>query len=109
MFIRMLLGALLTLTLYSCQTKTPDALIGQVVSMVNDEVVYKATVTIMKGKKVVAKTLTDEFGRFSLKNIPSGTYDVIAEKKGFGLMKIESMTLRKGNEVTTHFMLIPIS
>jgi hypothetical protein len=109
MLIRLILGLILGLSIFSCNTKTPEALIGQVVSMVNDEVVYKATVTVMQGNKVVAKTLTDENGFFSLKNLPSGTYDVIAEKKGFGLMKIESMMLRKGNEVITHFMLIPIS
>lgn len=109
MLIRLITGLILGLSLYSCNQKAPDALSGQVVSVVNDEELSKATVTVMRDNRVVAKTVTDENGYFEVPGLPTGTYDVIAEKKGFGLMKIGSMTLKKGNVVTTHFMLIPVS
>lgn len=109
MLIRFMTGLILCLSLYSCNQKGPDALSGQVVSVVNDEELARAVVTVMKDNRVVAKTVTDENGYFEVPGLPTGTYDVIAEKKGFGLMKIGSMTLKKGNEVTTHFMLIPVS
>lgn len=109
MLIRLLMGLILGLSLYSCNQKKADALSGQVVSVVNDEKLSRAVVTVMKGDKVIAKTVTDENGYFEVPCLPTGTYDVIAEKRGFGLMKIDSMNLRKGNVVTTHFMLIPVS
>ena len=31
--------------------------------------------------------LTDYYGRFEIKNVPTGTYTIIAEKQGFGLLK----------------------
>ncbi len=108
MLTRLFLGLILGLSLYSCNHK-PDAISGQVVSVVNDEKLSRAIVTVMKGDKVVAKTVTDENGYFEVPSLPTGTYDVIAEKRGFGFMKIDSMILRKGNVVTTHFMLIPVS
>lgn len=82
---------------------------GEVSSIINDEHLSGAVVTVMKGTEIVATAVTDENGYFKVIGLPEGTYDVTGEKTGFNQMKIDSMAVTAGNEVTTQFILTPIN
>lgn len=88
---------------------TAGSISGDVASIVNDENLSGAVVTVMKGTEVIATAVTDDNGYFKVIGLPEGTYDVTAEKTGFNQMKIDSMNVTGGNEVTTQFILTPVN
>lgn len=107
MLFKLVTAFILTLTLVSCSkiSKTTASISGQVMGLVDDETLSGAVVTVMKGNQVVAKAVTDKNGYFRVHNLPEGKYDVIAEKGHYNQMKIDSMCVKKGNEVMTQFIL----
>lgn len=84
---------------------TAGSISGDVQSVINDELLSGAVVTVMKGDEIIATAVTDENGFFKVIGLPEGTYDVTAEKAGYNQMKIDSMSVTAGNEVTAQFML----
>lgn len=86
---------------------TAGSISGQVVSVVNDENISAATVTVKSGTEIIATAVTDDNGYFKVIGLPEGNYDVSAEKAQFSMMKIDALSVSAGNEVTTHFVLTP--
>ena len=64
-----------------------------------------ATVTISKGDQVVATAITEEDGSFKILGLSEGTYAAQAEKEGYNSLKIGSISVTVGNDVTTQFIL----
>jgi hypothetical protein len=82
---------------------------GQVESVVNDELLAGAVVTVLSGTEVVATAVTDENGYFKVIGLTEGAYNVTAEKSQYSMMKMDSVSVTAGNEVTTQFVLTPIN
>lgn len=82
---------------------------GQVLNVTDENAIAGATVTVTKGDVIVATTITDETGFFKILGLPEDTYNIKAEAENFGSLTIESVNITKGNEVTTHFILNPVT
>ncbi len=80
---------------------------GQVLSVIDDQPIEGALVKVLKNGKMKASTRTDSEGYFKIPGLPAANYHVFAENYRYGSLTIESVPVRKGHEVTTHFILVP--
>ncbi len=76
-------------------------------SVIDDSPLVGATVKVVKNGKMKASALTNSMGYFSIPGLPADDYHVVAENKKYGTLTIESVPVRVGNEVSTHFILTP--
>jgi hypothetical protein len=88
---------------------TAGSISGQVESVVNDEHLSGAVVTVLSGTEVVASAVTDENGYFKVIGLTEGAYNVTAEKSQYSMMKMDSVSVTAGNEVSTQFVLTPLN
>lgn len=82
---------------------------GQVLNVTDDQAVPGATVTVKENDSVITTAVADSEGYFKIIGLPSGNYNVTAEAQSFGSLTIDSVPVTDGNEVTTHFILTPVT
>lgn len=82
---------------------------GQVLDVTDETPIAGATVTVKKGTEVITTAVTDAEGFFKILGLPAGTYNITSEAVNFGSLTIESVPVTAGNEVTTHFILTPVT
>ena len=82
---------------------------GQVLNVTDDQAVPGATVTVKENDSVITTAVADSEGYFKIIGLPSGNYNVTAEAQSFGSITIDSVPVTDGNEVTTHFILTPVT
>jgi hypothetical protein len=91
------------------ETSLPGVLTGQVLGLLDEMGITGATITIKKGKKVITTATTDAKGKFKVIGLPAGIYHVTAVASNFGTLTIRSIPISSGGEVTTHFILPPVT
>jgi hypothetical protein len=80
---------------------------GQVLSVIDDRPIEGALVTVLKNGRTEASTRTDATGHFHIPGLRPQNYNVVAENYLHGSLMIESVPVKIGHEVTTHFILTP--
>ncbi len=81
---------------------------GTITGRVTDEggrPVAGAIVQAISGIRTVATAVADENGSYRLSNIPPGTYAVQARRVGFGLRRVENVSVGTGATATTDISL----
>jgi hypothetical protein len=54
-----------------------------------------------KASTILARTVTDEFGNYSFKRVPQGTYDILVDMPGLTLVTYHTVTVEESdNEIT---------
>lgn len=82
---------------------------GQVLNVTDETPIAGATVTVKKGTEIVTTAVTDSEGFFKILGLPVDTYNITAEAVQYGSLTIEAVPVTAGNEVTTHFILTPVT
>ena len=81
---------------------------GTITGRVTDEggrPVSGALVQAISGIRTVATAVTDDNGSYRLTNVPAGTYIVQARRVGFGLRRMENVSVGAGATATTDISL----
>lgn len=71
--------------------QNPGALTGTIIKKVNQKGIPGAHVTVVDGPVIIASTLTDMRGNFSLQGLPPGNYTVIAEADSYQAVSTGSL------------------
>lgn len=82
---------------------------GEVLDVTDESPIGGATITVKKGTEVVTTAVADSEGYFKILGLPADTYTITAEAERFGSLTIDSVPVTAGNEVTTHFILTPVT
>jgi hypothetical protein len=82
---------------------------GQVLNVTDESPIAGATVTVKKGTVVITTAVADSEGFFKILGLPADSYNITAEAVDYGSLTIESVPVTAGNEVTTHFILTPVT
>ena len=71
----------------------------------NSNLLDGATIELLKGKTIIATTISDSSGSFAIIGIPSGKYTVVAKLGGFETIKITNFYIpaRKEQQLSLHF------
>lgn len=113
------IGLSLSLILFSASVHNPEVkwigiansgtISGYVTNVVNDLPIEGVEITVghLNGAKK-AVTKTDENGFFIVPGLPAQNYNVVADNHRFGRLTISSVPVAIGNEVVTHFILMPM-
>jgi hypothetical protein len=109
------LAAVALITFYSgvaaaIPARTANAdITGVVTDSSSGQPLPSAEVSIMLGTQVIANTSTDSFGRFTVHNIASGTYEVTVRFLGFGPQS-KTVTIGDSNaDIKVNFALTPVA
>ncbi len=88
-------------------TIAPDLtgnIVGTVTDTANGKPVPGADVRISQGARIIATTATDEFGRYTLHNLPSGSYDLRVSFIGYRPVT-RSVAVPDGGSITVNIPL----
>jgi hypothetical protein len=100
-----LLGLILSLTVAASSQAGGQGLapgtasVSGVVSDPSGAVVVGATVSITNGTGVTQTATTNDQGRYSLKGIPAGTYDLSVTAEGFNIFQAPGMVFQAGSDL----------
>lgn len=82
---------------------------GQVLDVTDETPVGGATIVVKKGNDEIITAVSDADGYFKILGLPAGVYHIVAEADQFGSLTIDSVPVTTGKEVTTHFILTPVT
>jgi len=71
----------------------PAAVRGAVADSTTGKPVPFAAISVLKGKRVLSKTLTDSIGRFEIRNLQAGTYRARISSVGYHTLETKTWTL----------------
>lgn len=91
----------------STRETSPGIISGEVLDLIDDSPISGALLKIKLGDEVITTARTNEKGFFKVQGLPPETYQIIAEAPNYGEFVIESVLLKSGAEVVTHFFLSP--
>jgi hypothetical protein len=105
---RTLLGVLAFTVLHPAPVRAASAatdLVGTVVDSASRQPLVGAEVTVSQGGRVVIRTSTDPFGRFTLHDLPAGTYALEVHAVGFR-PQARSLQVTRGGDLRADFALV---
>ena len=88
-------------------TGAGTASIAGIVTDQTGAVVVGATVKINRGTDLIQTVITNDQGRYSLKGLPAGTYDMSASAEGFKVFQAASILLNAGDNIPLDATLEP--